>query len=148
MKVFLAGIIQGSIAEAGIHRQDYRARIKEILRRHLPGSDVYCPIENHPNSLVYDNDKAREVFTDHVRMAAESDLLLAYIPEASMGTAVEMWETWRAGRPIVAISPLTENWVVKLLSTRLVRTLDEFETLASSGELARIVSESRRGRRR
>ena len=139
MNIFLAGIIQGSIPEGTIHRQDYRGRIKSILAKFLPGADVYCPIENHPQSLGYDDRRAQDVFSGHVKKAAESDLLITYIPEASMGTAVEMWEAYKNGTPIVTISPLAENWVVKLLSSRVVPGLDEFEALAESGELSAIV---------
>jgi hypothetical protein len=143
MRIFLAGIIQGSLEQAVIHRQDYRSRIKAILRECWPDCEVYCPIENHPNSLSYSEDRAREVFEGHVAMAADSDMLLAYVPEASMGTAVEMWASYRRGVPIVTISPLGENWVVKLLSMRVVSSLEEFESLARSGELREIV-EARR----
>ena len=35
--------------------------------------------------------------------AARADVLIAYVPEASMGTAVEIWEAYRAGKPILTI---------------------------------------------
>ena len=38
---FLAGIIQGSITETRIHRQDYRAMIKEAIERSAALRDVF-----------------------------------------------------------------------------------------------------------
>ena len=51
--------------------------------------------------------------------AAASDLLIAYVPTASMGTALEMYVAHERGVPVVTISPLAENWVVRALSRRV-----------------------------
>jgi hypothetical protein len=48
--------------------------------------------------------------------AAASDPLIAYVPTASMGTALEMYVAHQRGVPVVTISPLAENWVVRALS--------------------------------
>ncbi len=137
---FLAGIIQGSIPDSAIHPQEYRKRLKEVLLKHVPGADVYCPIEHHPQSLGYSEAKGLEVFFGHVEQAAGSDCLIAFVPEASMGTAVEMWEAHRRGTPVMVISPLRENWVVKFLSTRIFEDLDVFEAFVRSGELERMLA--------
>jgi len=133
---FIAGIIQGSIPGVSVHPQDYRGEIKAILKKHVPGARVYCPFENHPESLRYDDDKARRVFLDHILMAAESSCLVAYVPQASMGTAVEMYATREAGRPVITISPLAENWTIKFLSDILLADIEAFRRFAASGELA------------
>jgi hypothetical protein len=139
IKVFLAGIMQGSYAKEELHPQDYRARIKELLARYAPEARVYCPVENHPKSLGYSERKGREVFFDHLAMAATCDVLLAYLPEASMGTAVEMWEAHRNGRAVLTVSSLGTNWTVKFLSTRILKDLDELEKFLAEGELERLV---------
>jgi len=133
-KVFLAGIMQGSRQEPSLHNQDYRPKIKKILSR-VKNIEIYCPYENHPRSLTYDQAKLKEVFLDHLRKAASVDLLIAYLPEASMGTALEIWEASRAGRGIITISPLAENWVIKALVNRNFRNLEEFEQFVNRGEL-------------
>lgn len=138
--IFLAGIIQGSIADAAIHDQDYRARIKAIIADALPEAAVYCPVENHPASLDYDDDQGRRVFEQHVWMARDSDLVVAYLPSASMGTAIEMWEAHRKGTPIVAITPLAVNWVVRFLCDLVVADLEEFEAAARDGRLAGLLN--------
>lgn len=138
---FVAGIIQGSIRENLMHSQEYRRQIRDILRRHVPDADVYCPIEEHPESLDYADSHAREVFFGHVERAASSDVLVAFAPEASMGTAVEMWEAHKRGRIVLAITPMSENWTVRFLSTRVFADLDEFERFVGSGDLVRIIDD-------
>lgn len=133
---FLAGIIQGSIASEAVHCQDYRREIKEIIERCVPGARVYCPFENHPESLAYDDARARRVFFDHIQMAAQADCLVTYLPEASMGTAVEMYAAMEAGRAVVTVSPLTSNWTIKFLSDVILPDTAELARFASSGELA------------
>lgn len=136
---FLAGIIQGSIDGHAIHPQDYRSHIRDILREHVPDAEVYCPIERHPNSLDYDDAHGREVFFGHIERAGASDVLIAFLPEASMGTALEMWEAYRRGCLILSVTPLQENWTVKFLSTRVFAGLDAFERFVTSGDLMRLI---------
>ena len=143
MTIFLAGIMQGSRREEAMHDQDYRKRLKELLEDHVPGAEVYCPLQTHPGSFGYTHAKGRDVFLHHNRMAAQCDVLVAYLPEASMGTAVEMWEAYRAGRAVLVISPLGRNWVVKYLSDRVYSTLEEFEEAARRGEVAEIIAHKR-----
>jgi len=146
-RFFLAGIIQGSIPGHTIHPQDYRKHIKEILRTHVPGAEVYCPVEKHPSSLEYDEPHGREVYLGHVERAASSDVVVAFLPEASMGTAVEMWEAHKRGAIVLAVTPMRENWTIKFLSTCMFDGLDEFERFVTSGDLARLIrkrSETRR----
>jgi len=135
LKFFLGGIIQGSNRDDDVHRQDYRAQLRSILLDAFPDAEVYCPIEHHPNSLAYSDMRAREVFFAHVTMCAETDVLVAYLPEASMGTAVEMWAAHNAGRVVVAISPLVTNWVVKLLSDTVCSDIDAFGRFVGDGRL-------------
>lgn len=144
---FLAGIIQGSIHGLEIHSQDYRKRLKSLLLKHVPKADVYCPIENHPESLGYSEERGREVFFGHVERAAGSDVLVAFLPEASMGTAVEMWEAHRRGTIVLTVSPMAENWTVKFLSTRVFLDLDAFEAFVQSGELQEMLATRKSGGR-
>ncbi|MBX7164966.1 MAG: hypothetical protein K1X74_01335 [Pirellulales bacterium] len=136
MRIFLAGIMQGSHRAAVLHDQDYRTRLKGLLAEHLPGAEIYDPLADHGDSLSYGPDRGREVFFHHNRLCREVDLLLAFVPEASMGTAIEMYEAYTAGRTVVAISGLSHNWAVKFLSHLRYDDLAQFEQAVSSGELA------------
>ncbi len=123
---FLAGIIQGSKRGKTLYDQDYRKKIKTLLHRHFPDSKIIDPVCTHPNSVDYDHPTGKKVFFKCVKQATESDCVIAYLPEASMGTAVEMWECNKKGVPVWSITPMKENWVVKFLSTRIFESLDEF----------------------
>jgi hypothetical protein len=141
MRLFVAGIMQGSHLAELIHNQDYRGRLKRLLAEHLPQAEVYDPLSDHQQSLGYGDDKARRVFLEHNRMCGEVDVVLAFLPEASMGTAVEIWEAYRHGRIVVTISPLSHNWVVRLLSDVVYGDIDDFEAALVSGALAERIGE-------
>ena len=135
MRIFLSGIIQGSRRGKNIHTQDYRSTLKSLLARYADGADVICPIDLHPNSVDYDDAMARQTFEDMVRQACASDLVVAYLPEASMGTAVEIWQAHQSGVPVLTISHLAENWVIMLASKRVFATIEAFESYLAAGGL-------------
>jgi len=137
MRFFLAGIIQGSLAEATVHDQDYRNRIKRLVAAHFPEADIYDPVADHGNSIEYDDATGREVFFRHNLMCREVDVLLAFVPEASMGTAVEMWEAYQHGAAVIAISPLAINWAVKFLSHAIYPDFDAFAAAVENGQVER-----------
>lgn len=124
---FLAGIIQGSNRGKILYDQDYRSRIKPILKRYFPEAEIVDPVETHPHSADYDNPTGKKVFFDDIKHATRCDCLIAYLPEASMGTAVEMWECYRKKVPVWSITPMKENWAVKFLSDQIFESLVEFE---------------------
>jgi hypothetical protein len=135
MRIFLAGIMQGSHLGTAMHNQDYRGRIIGLLREHLPDAEVYDPLADHANSLAYDDETGRRVFLHHNQLCREVDVLLAFVPEASMGTAIEMWQAYQCGRTVVTISPLAHNWAVRYLSHVLYADLVQFEEELVSGRL-------------
>ena len=135
MRVFICGIIQGSHKGRGIHAQTYRKRLGEAINRRFPDVEVYCPVDLHPESPSYDDATAFRVFEESLEAARRSDLLIAYVPEASMGSAIEMWEARRAGIRVISISTMAHNWVVKYVSDRIVPNLEEFEQLLAAGDL-------------
>jgi hypothetical protein len=123
-----------------LHNQDYRTRLRDLLLEHLPGVDVYDPLANHQDSLHYDDETGRRVFLDHNRMCGEVDVVLAFVPEASMGTAIEIWEAHRHGKVVVTISPLRHNWAVRFLSHLLYADMEDFEEDLVSGQLAKKIT--------
>ena len=137
MRVFIGGIMQGSLRENTISGQDYRRAIGACLRQALPGVEIIDPLELHPNSIGYADEDARQTLIVLAQEAGRADVMIAYVPEASMGTALEMWEAYHNRRPIFTISPLVHNWVVKGLSTHVFLSLDEFYVFVSSGDFER-----------
>jgi hypothetical protein len=143
MRIFLAGIMQGSHVSAQLHSQEYRAHLKWLLGEHLPEAEVYDPQADHTNSLEYDDALGRQVFFHHNQLCREVDVVLAFVPLASMGTAIEMWEAHQAGKVVVAISPLAHNWAGRFLSHILYTDLAEFEAELTSGRLLQRLGEVR-----
>lgn len=131
--------MQGSHITAEMHDQDYRTLIKDALQACFVQGEVYDPWEDHKESLNYKDNEGRDVFMNHNSMCGEVDVLIAYVPKASMGTAIEMWEAYRNGKIVITISPLVENWSVKFLSNVIYRDLAEFKKAARNGELNKLV---------
>jgi hypothetical protein len=141
MRFFLAGIMQGSHTAAKCHGQEYRARLAQLIESYFPGAEVYDPHVKHSTSLSYDHETGRDVFFRHNRMCREVDALVAFVPEASMGTAIEMWEAYQHGAAVITISPLHRNWAVKFLSHALYADMPAFEAAMQSGEVAHRIEE-------
>jgi molybdopterin synthase sulfur carrier subunit len=135
VRVFIAGIMQGSRLDDGIVDQGYRERLGAALAAHLPEVEVFDPIRIYPGSVTYSPDQARAALFDLARIAGLCDVLVAFAPEASMGTAIEMWEARRAGARVYTISPMRANWVVAHLSDRVFDTLEEFVAFVEGGGL-------------
>ena len=141
MRIFLAGIMQGSHRGAKLHGQDYRGQLKDLLAEHMPESEVYDPLTDHADSLEYGEQRGREVFWKHNRMCREFDAVIAFVPEASMGTAIEMWEAYESGRAVITISPLSHNWAVVFLSHARFDRFDDFVVALASGEIKRTIEQ-------
>jgi hypothetical protein len=140
LQFFLAGIMQGSHREATLHEQAYRPRLKALLEASFPGAQVYDPLADHAQSLDYDADLGRSVFMHHNRLCGEVDVVVAFVPEASMGTAIEMWEAHRNRRTVITISPLSHNWAVRFLSDAVYDDVAAFERALAREEIAAIIS--------
>lgn len=138
MRFFIAGIMQGSRQDPDIHSQDYRTAIKETILRRYSQAEIVCPYELHPDSPYYGPREGLRTFLDMLDRAQEVDFLVAYLSEASMGTAIEMWQAYGAGVPILSISPMTKNWVIKFLSARVFANLEEFAEFIDGDGLGKI----------
>ncbi len=140
MRFFLAGIMQGSRQDTGLHQQDYRARLAKLITTHLPEADVYDPLADHHESVAYSDEDGRRVFYGHNRLCREVDVLIAFVPEASMGTAIEMWEAHEHDRAaVLTISPLDHNWAVRFCSHAIYPDFEAFENAVHSGEVQRTI---------
>ena len=138
--VFLSGVMQGSNADNSLHAQDYRQELRKVISATHPEAEVVCPAELNPDSVAYDTEAARRAFMGELDLAAESDVLVAYAPVATMGTAVEMYRAHAAGRLVYTISPMATNWAVRFLSAQVFADLGTFETFVREGGLGRAVA--------
>jgi hypothetical protein len=136
MRVFVAGIMQGSRTDEDIAPQNYRHEIARILQRHITGVKVWDPFERHPESVDYGPEQAKQVLLEMTELAGQADALVAYLPSASMGTALEIWSAYQHNVPVYTISPLTANWVVRCLSERVFPDIATFATFVADEGLA------------
>ena len=144
MKFFLAGVMQGANVQPEMHAQDYRGQLQALLEETFDEADIYDPWGQHQESFGYDDTKGREVFLQHNQMCGEVDAVIAFIPHASMGTAIEIWEAHRNGRTVITISPFTTHWAIKFCSDKIYPDMETFEEGLRSGEVKRVLEEKQR----
>lgn len=135
--VFLAGIIQGSQAGIGIEAQEYRHVLRAALCEEaaFPNATVIDPVSDHPASPRYTDAQAHDCFYTNLQFAARADILVAYLPHASMGTGIELFEARRHRGFTVVITPMTHNWVVRLMARWVLPDLDAFQRACQRGDL-------------
>jgi hypothetical protein len=139
VRVFIGGIMQGSERGQGINDQSYRQTIGRLLEARHPDVEIVDPLALFPDSLAYDDDRARQIFFNLAEAAAEADVVVTWLPEASMGTALEMVRAFDAGTPVVSISPMAHNWFIRFLSQRVFPNLEAFDEWLQDGGLLNIV---------
>lgn len=142
-RILIAGVVRGSHRAKGAHSQTYRRQIKAILERNLPGAEVYTPIDSVRDTHQLGYLKSSDIFFDVVRRASNYDAVIAYLPEASLGTAIQMWEAYRNHHVVVTISPITANHAIMALSTHICKDLREFGKFVSGGRFAALLDQSR-----
>jgi hypothetical protein len=64
--------------------------------------------------------------------------MIAYLPQASLGTAIEMNRAYERNIPIISISPMTTNWVIRLLTERNFETVDAFEKFITDNDIMKM----------
>jgi hypothetical protein len=126
MKIFIAGIMQGSIKGKGIQEQDYRSIIRNSLLINHPGAKIVDPYSLFPDSVEYDDQRSKETLFAMADEAKSADYLIAFLPEASLGTALEMIRAYDNGKTVLCISPLEKNWFIRAVSTKIFPSLDAF----------------------
>lgn len=141
MQVFVAGIMQGSRIDRWIDDQSYRQAITRAILERYPDAEIVDPNELHPRGVDYGDELARETLIAMAELAARADILVAYAPHASMGTAIEMWQAFRAGAIVLTISPLDANWVVRHLSDAVLPDLEAFHAWVTVGGLDRLLAD-------
>ena len=84
--------------------------------------------------------RLKETIAEGIREAGECDLLVAYLPSASMGTAIEMYEAARNNVVVLTISPLAANWVLLAYSDRIFPDISAFEAFLAAGGLSEVLA--------
>jgi hypothetical protein len=139
MKVFIGGIMQGQRDDDQIDSQTYRVQITETFQKHAPEISLIDPWALNPDSVNYDADTARHTFITMTRKVQEADLMIAYIPRMSMGTAMEMWEAYNAGVYIVAVTPFVHHWAIRFTANEILPDLNTLLADIENGRLPQLI---------
>ena len=124
LRVFIAGVMQANRHDTQLESQDYRLLLSTALRRHIPNVQLIDPWAENPNSLQYSEEQARHTFLTMTHKASEADLLIAYLPLPSMGTAMEMWQAYQGNTYIIAITPFMHHWAVRFTANDILPDLE------------------------
>ncbi len=135
MHIFIAGVMQGKRLDDQIDDQNYRLQITEALQRHMPDARISDPWALNPGSVYFDEATARQTFMDMTALAGTADLLIAYLPTVSMGTAMEMWQAYQSGTYIVAVTPHVHQWAIRFTADEILPDLTSLLTMIENGSL-------------
>ena len=140
--LFIGGIMQGSKKSQNMHGQDYRQLIRDAVKVHHPDAEIVDPFSLFPDSIAYDDQRAEQVLFAMAAEAGSSDIVVAYLPEASMGTALEIIRAYDNGKTIISISPMEKNWLLRAVSAKIFPSLDEFCTWARQSHFEELIGTS------
>ncbi|MCB8945171.1 MAG: hypothetical protein H6658_15605 [Ardenticatenaceae bacterium] len=140
MHIFIAGVMQGVRQDDQIDDQFYRIRIRQALEAYVPGVRITDPWALNPESVYYDDNQARHTFLTMTQEAGRADLLIAYLPRPSMGTAMEMWEAFRTQTYIIAVTPLVHHWAVRFTANEIVPDLDSLLGAIENGRITQLLT--------
>ena len=144
MKIYLSGVMQGSIKGHGIQEQGYRQIITDAIRVMNPDVKIFDPFSAFPNSVEFDDARAKEVLFYMADEAASSDVVIAFLPEASMGTGLEMIRAYDNGKVVISITSLKQNWFIKSVSKIVFSSLDDFCSWVRKTNLAEYIPPSKK----
>ena len=119
---FLSGVMQGKKADGdgvvGTVPQDYRAEMKDAVQAADASATVIEPWdlvgaecatlypEGTAQADMFKEDAhVRHCFGVCVEAAAKADVIISYLPEASMGSAVEIHAAHGNGKTILVVAP-------------------------------------------
>ncbi len=139
MHIFIAGVMQGARLDAQIQEQDYRLTIVHSIEKHIPEAQITDPWALNPNSVDYGEERARETFHTMTAQAGKADLLIAYLPTVSMGTAMEMWEAYRSGTYIIAVTPHVHHWAIRFTADEIITDMDTLIGMIEGGYITDIL---------
>lgn len=139
-RYFISGVMLGSKqkleAEADLVPQDYRQQIAEVIRKEDPHAVIVDPLDavkcraermGQTFDDINSSDEAvRDAFTDVVESVKGCDVIVSNLPEASMGSAVELWEARKANLQIFTISPMKDNWTIRSVTDHNFVDLADF----------------------
>lgn len=141
MHVFISGVMQGGRLDHLIGDQEYRLQIARALSEQFADVEITDPWTLHPNSVTYSEEEGRQAFYHMIEMAGEADLLIAYLPHVSMGTAMEMWEAHCKNTYVIAITPHVHHWAIRFTADEILPDLEALLQSIRDGRLAKALGQ-------
>lgn len=141
-RYFISGVMLGSKqkldkAATDLAPQNYRQHIADVIRKVDPLAVIVDPLDAVKNRAermgqtfdqINTSDEAvRDAFTEVVEMVKDCDVIVSNLPEASMGSAVELWEARKANLQIFTISPMKDNWTIRTVTDHNFSDLTDFQ---------------------
>lgn len=141
-KYFISGVMLGSKQklekhEADLVPQNYRQQIADVIQKKDPQAVIVDPLDalkhraeqmGHTIDDINASDEAvRDAFTEVIEMVKDCDVIVSNLPEASMGSAIELWEARKANLQIFTISPMKDNWTIRSVTDHNFLDLVDFE---------------------
>ena len=139
MKIFISGVMQGSKKGHRIKGQGYCQVISDAIKIRHPNAEIYDPFSMFPDSVEYGDQRAKQVLFELADTAASADIVIVYLPEASMGSALEMIRAYDNGKTIISISTMEQNWFVRAVSFKLFPSLDDFCAWIQQTQLEKLI---------
>lgn len=141
LKVFLAGPIHGYE-----DKQDYRTKIRGILNKYNVAFYDAWEEEGHRNEFAVRNWQDERYYADSLilrqkRLAQvdKSDLIVAFVPKESFGTATELTRAVEVGKKIVIICLMNKPspWIISITRPALFfKSIEEFATALRNSTLS------------
>lgn len=137
MKYFISGVMQGSstgeTTKKTLNDQNYREIIKSILQKYDENCYIYDPYDKpkeyleEKEHLFNDSKFVTELFEEILSNLNECDVIVCYLPQASMGSSIELWEAYKSKKKIYVITQMSQNWVTRICATKIFESIEEFE---------------------
>lgn len=146
---FLSGVMGGSgggtshLAGIKVESQDYRAQLRAAILAADPPAVIVDPAdvvskrapELHPSGTpphaFWSEDAAvGTMFDQCVVTAAQCDVVVSYLPTASMGSAIELHAAREAGKLVLVVAPgsMKGNWVVRSFAHHVFEDVPALQT--------------------
>jgi hypothetical protein len=133
VNIYVTGILQGSKDKA-FFPQDYRKKLVEAIKKSWQTTTVYSPTINtdveNPESLK----EAVKQFEQQLAILKKANIVVAYIPEAGMGCAIEIYNAAMRGKYVVTITPLKQNRVIRMFSHDIYDSIESFTEACKVGK--------------
>ncbi|CAE8726062.1 unnamed protein product, partial [Polarella glacialis] len=103
-RYFISGVMIGSKHKLVEVEKDLHNQVKAFAE----SKGISLDDLNLKDSLV------AAALDEIVAIIPSCHVIISNLPEASMGSAVELWEAKRSGLLIFTVSPMTSNWTIRV----------------------------------